>query len=87
MAAYKAKYGATPDSFATLGYDAARVLLQGISEAGVDDPDAVKDALAKIKYEGVSGTITYDAQHNPIKNAAVNKIENGKPVFFKSVTP
>ncbi|MEN6479173.1 MAG: ABC transporter substrate-binding protein [Anaerolineales bacterium] len=87
VAAYKAKYGSTPDALATLGYDAARLLLQGISEAGVDDPEAVKDALANIKYEGVSGTITYDEQHNPIKNAAVNKIVNGKPVFFKSVAP
>ncbi|NLX37492.1 MAG: ABC transporter substrate-binding protein, partial [Chloroflexi bacterium] len=71
VAAYEAKYGAVPDALATLAYDAARLLLQGISEAGVDDPAVVKDALAAITYDGVSGTITYDEQHNPIKNAAI----------------
>ncbi len=87
VAAYKAKYGAVPESFAVLGYDATRLLLQAISEAGVDDPAVVKDALAAITYDGVSGTITYDEQHNPIKNAAIIKIEGGVPKFFKSVAP
>ena len=40
VAAYKAKYGAVPDALATLAYDAAKILLQSISEAGVDDPTA-----------------------------------------------
>ena len=77
-AAYEAKYGAVPDALATLAYDAAKILLQSISEAGVDDPTVVKDAMAAIKYEGVSGDITYDEQHNPVKNAAIVKIEGGK---------
>ncbi|NLG50886.1 MAG: ABC transporter substrate-binding protein, partial [Chloroflexi bacterium] len=84
---YKAKYGSTPDALATLGYDATKLLLQAISEAGVDDPAAVKDALAAIQYEGVSGNISYDEQHNPIKVAAIVKIENGEPTFFKTVAP
>ncbi len=37
VAKYTAKYGAEPDALATLGYDAARILLQAISDAGVDD--------------------------------------------------
>ena len=84
---YAAEYGAEPDSFATLTYDAAWILLQSIADAGVDDPAAVKDAMAAIEYEGVSGTIMYDDQHNPVKSAAVIKIENGQKVFFKFVAP
>ena len=60
VAAYTANYGAAPDAFATLSYDAAKILLQSISEAGVDDPAAVKDAMSAIQYEGVSGKITFD---------------------------
>ena len=85
--AYEAKYGATPDALATLGYDAAGILLQSISEAGVDDPSVVKDKMAAIQYEGVSGKITYDEFGNPVKKAAIIKIEGGKPVFFKFVAP
>ena len=85
--AYQAKYGAVPDALATLAYDAAKILLQSISEAGVDDPAVVKDKMAAINYEGVSGQITYDAQHNPVKKAAIVKIEGGKPTFYKFVAP
>ena len=87
VAAYKAKYGAEPDALATLAYDAAGILLQAIADAGADDPTLVKDAMAAVKYEGVSGEITFDAQHNPVKKAAVNKVENGQFVFYKFVTP
>lgn len=85
--AYEAKYGATPDALATLAYDAARILLQSIAEAGVDDPTVVAEKMAAIQYEGVSGQIGYDAQHNPVKAAAIVKIEGGKQVFYKFVAP
>ncbi len=84
---YEAKYGAVPDALATLAYDAAKILLQSISEAGTDDPTAVAAKMAGIKYEGISGDITYDEQHNPIKKAAIVKIEGGKTTFFKFVAP
>jgi len=87
VSAYTAKYGAEPDALATLAYDAAGILLQSIAEAGVDDPAVVKDKMAAIAYEGISGDITYDAQHNPVKKAAIVKIEGGKKVFFKFVAP
>ena len=87
VSAYTAKYGAEPDALATLAYDAAGILLQSIAEAGVDDPSVVKDKMAAIAYEGISGDITYDAQHNPVKKAAIVKIENGQKVFYKFVAP
>ncbi|MHB0858988.1 MAG: ABC transporter substrate-binding protein [Anaerolineae bacterium] len=87
VAAYTAKFGAEPDALATLAYDAAKILLQSISEAGVDDASVVKDKMAALAYEGVSGAITYDALHNPVKKAAIIKIENGQKVFYKFVAP
>ncbi|MHB9034474.1 MAG: ABC transporter substrate-binding protein, partial [Anaerolineae bacterium] len=85
--AYKAKYGATPDALATLAYDAANILIQSIKEAGKDDPTLVAEKMAAIKYQGVSGDISYDAQHNPIKKAAIVKISGGKTEFYKFVAP
>ena len=54
---YKDDKGAAkvPDALAALGYDATNILLQAIEKAGADDPTKVKDALAKIKFEAVSG--------------------------------
>ncbi|MBC7263888.1 MAG: ABC transporter substrate-binding protein [Chloroflexi bacterium] len=87
VSAYQAKYGAVPDALATLAYDATNILLQSIANAGVDDPEKVKDAMAAIKYEGVSGEITFDKNGDPVKKAAIIKIEGGKPVFYKFVAP
>jgi branched-chain amino acid transport system substrate-binding protein len=87
VSTYEAKYGMVPDALATLAYDAAKILLQSISEAGVDDASVVKDKMAAIRYEGISGDITYDAKHNPVKKAAIVKIEGGKTTFFKFVAP
>ena len=53
----------------------------------MDDPARVAQALATLTWEGVSGVITFDQQHNPIKNAAVIGISGGEKVFVESVTP
>jgi len=84
---YKAKYDSTPDALATLGYDAANILLASIEKAGVDDPTKVAEAMAGIQYESVSGNITYDEHHNPIKSAAVLQVKGGKVTFAASVAP
>ncbi len=76
-----------PDALATMGYDAANLLLAAIQKAGTEDTTKVAEALAGLSWEGVSGMITFDAQHNPIKNAAIIGIANGKKTFAESVAP
>ncbi|MFW6135233.1 MAG: ABC transporter substrate-binding protein [Chloroflexota bacterium] len=87
VATYEELYGAPPDALAALAYDAARVLLQAISEAGVDDPAAVKDALQDIQYEGVAGSIVYNEVGDPQKTAAINHVVGGEIEFVKFVAP
>jgi branched-chain amino acid transport system substrate-binding protein len=76
-----------PDALAALAYDAANLLLQGIKEAGADDTTKVKDALAKISFNAVSGKITFDANHNPVKSATILAIKDGKVAFNSVVNP
>jgi branched-chain amino acid transport system substrate-binding protein len=76
-----------PDALATLAYDATNLLLQSIKEAGTDDPAKVKDAMAKISFNGVSGKITFDAQHNPVKSATILEVTPDKIVFNSVVNP
>jgi branched-chain amino acid transport system substrate-binding protein len=87
IAKYQAKYGAVPDALATLGYDAANLMFAAIDKAGTTDPDAVAKALEGISFDGVSGKVTFDAQHNPIKSAAVLHVVGGKILFETSVAP
>jgi len=76
-----------PDALATLGYDAANLLIAAIEKAGADDPTKVAEALAGLTWEGVSGKVTFDASHNPIKAAAVIGVANGEKKFVESVAP
>ncbi|MBU0491202.1 MAG: ABC transporter substrate-binding protein [Chloroflexi bacterium] len=87
VASYRAKHGQDPDFAAALTYDATNLLLTAIQQAGVDDPARVKDVLAGIEFEGVSGTWTYDAQHNPIKSVTIMQVKDGERVYVGTITP
>ncbi|WP_421958118.1 ABC transporter substrate-binding protein [Pseudodesulfovibrio senegalensis] len=92
---YTEKYGYTPDDVAALTWDATRLVLQAIQDAGSIDSDvrkerkAIRDSLAAVKqFAGVTGNMKFDAQGDPIKCAVVVRIdENGQFVFAESVCP
>jgi branched-chain amino acid transport system substrate-binding protein len=85
---FKAKYNnATPDALAALAYDATNLMLKGIEAAGADDATKVKDALAKITFDGVSGKITFDGNHNPVKSATILEVTKDAIKFNSVVNP
>jgi branched-chain amino acid transport system substrate-binding protein len=92
---YKAKYGYVPDDVAALTWDAARIVLQGIKDAGgptgklKKDRLAIREAMAGIKsFDGITGKMKFDPQGDPIKCAVVVKIsDQGEFTFTKSVCP
>lgn len=79
--------GKVPDALAALAYDATNILLQAIKEAGTDDPAKVKDVMAKMQFDGVSGRITFDAQHNPVKSATILAVTEAGVKFDSVVSP
>jgi branched-chain amino acid transport system substrate-binding protein len=62
-------------------------MLTAIKDAGADDTAKVKDALNKISFAAVSGKITFDASHNPIKSATILAVKNNQIVFDSVVNP
>lgn len=85
---YQAKFGKVPDAMAVLGYDAAKLLFDAIKRAGSDEGPKIRDALAATKdFQGVSGSITMDAERNAKKKIVILKIEGGKVKFHKSLDP
>ncbi|MDQ0219308.1 ABC transporter substrate-binding protein [Peribacillus cavernae] len=86
--AYKAKYKDTPDGFAALGYDTGYMLADAIKRAGDASPEKIKEALAKTKDLAlVSGNVTLNENHDPIKSASILKYENGEQKFATKVDP
>ena len=79
--AYKEKFGANPDTFAALSYDATQLLMKAIEKAGSTDPQAITKALAETTdFDGVTGTFSMGADHTPIKSAVVIEFQNGQEV-------
>ena len=88
-AAYKDDKGnpKVPDALAALAYDATNLLLTAIQNAKADSTDKVKAAMEGISFNAVSGKITYDQQHNPVKGAVIIRVKGGKKEFDSFVAP
>jgi branched-chain amino acid transport system substrate-binding protein len=76
-----------PDALAALAYDATNIMLQAIKDTGADDATKVAETVAKGKFEAVSGTITFDAFHTPIKPVTIIQVKDGKVEFNSQVMP
>lgn len=79
--AYKAgNDGALPDMFAAQGYDAVMLIADAIKNANSDVPEKFRAELAKTKdWAGVSGTITFQENREPIKSPVyLLEVKEGK---------
>ena len=86
--AFKAKYKKDPDAFAALGYDSVQLMVQGLKDAGEADPIKLAAAIAKIKdFEGITGKMTIDEKHNPIKAGVIIEFKDGAQVMNTRIQP
>ncbi|MBP3772554.1 MAG: ABC transporter substrate-binding protein [Treponema sp.] len=74
---YKAKYSLTPTSFAALGYDSVYMLRDAIEKAGSSDSEAVRTALEATNGDYVTGHLTFNEKHNPVKGAVIVELVKG----------
>ncbi|MBX6331029.1 MAG: ABC transporter substrate-binding protein [Gemmatimonadaceae bacterium] len=85
VAAYRARYGTTPDDKAALGYDAAHLLARAIAEAGPHRA-AVRRYLASLTpataYHGVTGMIRFQPSGDPDgKGLTMTRVRRGALVL------
>ena len=86
IARYKNVYEVT--DFAAISYDAAMLLFDAIRRADTVDRRAIRDALAATKnFDGVTGRISFDANGDPVKQAVVMKITDGRPELLTTIAP
>ena len=74
MSKFTEKYGTVPTAFAALGYDSMYVIRDAIERAGTAEPEAVKEALEATDGHYVTGDITFDENHNPVKTLVMLEI-------------
>ena len=87
---YEAAYGRVPNALAAVGYDAAMILYDSIARAEAagttidNSPEArqaIIDAMEQTDLDCVTGHITFDENHNPIKPVTIIEIVNGQTTF------
>src|SRR5947209_11204658 len=86
---YKDRYGATPDSLAALGYDAAHVLADALARSGGKGGKDLRDAIAATQgHVGVTGTINIGPDRNAFgKELVIEEIKNGVLTLKATVAP
>ncbi len=76
---YKANNnGANPDWFAAASYDVIMVAAQAATKAGVNERQAINDALMGIEYSGLTGTFTFDENGDVQKPLNIVIVQDGK---------
>ena len=85
---YEKRFGSKPDSIAALAYDTTRVLSRAVGRSGTDHK-ALRDALAATRnFAGVTGTITFGPDRNPIgKKVVIEEIKNGQLTLKATILP
>lgn len=82
---YKSIYAIEPSTLAVLGYDAVNILIEAIEQTGTLEPQQVARTLEQSTFKGVTGQITFDHQHNPIKPVPFVQVVDGQLIYITSV--
>jgi branched-chain amino acid transport system substrate-binding protein len=86
--AYQKRFGVVPDGLAATGYDAARIAFDAMARAKDLSGPAIRDAIAATKdFPGVTGVISIDADHNPVKPAVVLEIKDNQGRYVSTIQP
>lgn len=86
--AFNKEYKKDPDAFNALGYDMAYMVVDALERAGEADREKLTEALASTKdFKGITGTLSMDEFHNPIKAVTILEIKDGVPTYLMKQEP
>jgi len=78
VASFKAKYNQDPNALAALGYDTAYLVAEAIKNAGTaSDSQKIRDAMAALDMQLVTGRIKFNEKRNPVKSAVMLEVVKG----------
>ena len=87
---YRQKYGTDIQNMsAPLAYDAVMVLGDAIKRAGTLNGTRLRDAVAETTgFKGATGIISFDENGDPRgKEVIILKLENGRAMYHKTISP
>ena len=83
---YRNGHSEVPSMFAALAYDAVYLYAEAFAKAGTTDNAKVVETLKGITFEGVTGSLTFDAKNNPQKSAPILTFkDDGSLEYYKAL--
>lgn len=81
-------HGEIKQTTLALTYDSFMLLADAARRAETLTRENLRQALAETRnFPGVTGSISFDANGDPIKPVVINKLENGGATFIRNVSP
>ena len=91
---FTARHNEVPSDVGALTWDSMLIVAQALQTCGAltgdlaTDRACVRDGMAAIRdFEGITGTMTFDEEGDPIKCAVIVQIQDGAVGFYESVCP
>lgn len=85
---YRQTYGDLPKATAAVTYDAVRLCLEAIEEAGSTSSESIREALARPRiFHGVTGDIRFEGSPDPIRKVIISRIHDGRSEFYRAAEP
>lgn len=82
---YQQRFGRPAETYAAPFYDGMMVIAQAMQKAGSAEPAKYRPVLEKIQYKGVTGAMSFDAQHDLTQSpVTVYRFEKGVPAALTS---
>ncbi|MDE0009539.1 MAG: ABC transporter substrate-binding protein [Candidatus Poribacteria bacterium] len=88
ITAYTSRFGIAPDGPASLGYDAANIIIEAMKRAPDLTPAAIRDQVqATQNYRGATILSHFDEDRHAIKSAVINTVKDGAIRFHQTAAP
>ncbi|MCY3551727.1 MAG: ABC transporter substrate-binding protein [Candidatus Poribacteria bacterium] len=88
IADYTSRFGIAPDGPASLGYDAANIIIEAMKRAPNLPPAAIRDQIqATQNYNGATVLSHFDENRHAIKSAVINTVKDGRIQLHKAIAP
>lgn len=85
---YTSRFGIAPDGPASLGYDAANIIIEAMKRAPNLTPAAIRDQIqATQNYTGATVLSHFDENRHAIKSAVINTVKDGRIQLHKAIAP
>ena len=88
IADYTSRFGIAPDGPASLGYDAAHIIIEAMKRATNLTPAAIRAQIqATQNYNGATVLSHFDENRHAIKSAVINTVKDGRIQLHKAIAP